>query len=182
MTSTVAMPLAPASLSDRPAATTGTVVPSATTGAPSTSAPAPPVDARPAGPLLRRARGTDDVLPFLENVTRGRGSRGTARRRCPSTITLRWRHHRSTTRTGADRGRSEKDWPAAGTDLPVYLGNRNWAPYVEDTVKAMRDDGIRRAAVFITSAWGGFSSCTQYPLEDIRRARNAAGPRTHQSW
>jgi protoporphyrin/coproporphyrin ferrochelatase len=59
-------------------------------------------------------------------------------------------------------------------DLPVYFGNRNWEPYVEDTVTAMRDNGIRRAAVFTTSAWGGYSSCTQY-VEDIARARAAAG-------
>ena len=61
------------------------------------------------------------------------------------------------------------------TDLPVYFGNRNWEPYVEDTVATMRDNGIRRAAVFTTSAWGGYSSCTQY-VEDIARARRAAGP------
>ena len=62
----------------------------------------------------------------------------------------------------------------AEIDLPVYFGNRNWEPYVEDTVAAMRDNGIRRAAVFTTSAWGGYSSCTQY-VEDIARARATAG-------
>src|SRR5262249_29693867 len=62
----------------------------------------------------------------------------------------------------------------AEIDLPVYFGNRNWAPYVENTVATMRDNGIRRAAVFATSAWGGYSSCTQY-VEDIARARAAAG-------
>jgi len=60
-------------------------------------------------------------------------------------------------------------------DLPVYFGNRNWEPYAEDTVITMRDNGIRRAAVFTTSAWSGYSSCTQY-VEDIARARRAAGP------
>src|SRR6202034_440274 len=53
--------------------------------------------------------------------------------------------------------------------------NRNWEPYIEDTVAAMRDNGVRRAAVFTTSAWSGYSSCTQY-VEDIARARQAAGP------
>ncbi len=62
-----------------------------------------------------------------------------------------------------------------GLDLPVYFGNRNWEPYVEDTVATMRDNGIRRAAVFTTSAWSGYSSCTQY-VEDMARARDAAGP------
>jgi ferrochelatase len=64
---------------------------------------------------------------------------------------------------------------AAMPELPVYFGNRNWEPYVEDTVAAMRDNGIRRAAVFTTSAWGGYSSCRQY-VEDIARGRAAAGP------
>jgi ferrochelatase len=59
-------------------------------------------------------------------------------------------------------------------DVPIYFGNRTWAPYVEDTVAQMRDNGIRRAAVFTTSAWGGYSSCTQY-VEDIARGRAAAG-------
>jgi protoporphyrin/coproporphyrin ferrochelatase len=62
-----------------------------------------------------------------------------------------------------------------GLDLPVYFGNRNWEPYVEDTVATMRDNGIQRAAVFTTSAWSGYSSCTQY-VEDIARARRAVGP------
>jgi ferrochelatase len=63
----------------------------------------------------------------------------------------------------------------AELDLPVYFGNRNWEPYVEDTVTTMRDNGIRRAAVFTTSAWSGYSSCTQY-VEDIARARRVTGP------
>jgi ferrochelatase len=61
-----------------------------------------------------------------------------------------------------------------GEHLPVYFGNRNWDPFVEDTVAQMRDDGVRRAAVFVTSAWGGYSGCTQYN-EDIARARAAVG-------
>ena len=59
--------------------------------------------------------------------------------------------------------------------MPVYFGNRNWEPYVEDAVATMRDNGIRRAAVFTTSAWSGYSGCTQY-VEDLDRARRAAGP------
>ncbi len=65
-------------------------------------------------------------------------------------------------------------------DLPVYFGNRNWEPYVEDTVAQMRDDGIRRAAVFSTSAWGGYSGCTQYQ-EDIARGRDRRLVPTHRS-
>ena len=62
----------------------------------------------------------------------------------------------------------------SGLDVPVYFGNRNWEPYVEEAVAAMRDNGIRRAAVFTTSAWSGYSSCTPY-VEDIARARRAVG-------
>ena len=62
------------------------------------------------------------------------------------------------------------------TDLPVYFGNRNWHPLVEDTVAEMARDGVRRALVFATSAYGGYSACRQYH-EDIARARKAVGDR-----
>jgi ferrochelatase len=69
----------------------------------------------------------------------------------------------------------------------VYFGNRNWHPLVEDTVAEMARDGVRRAVVFATSAYGGYSACRQYH-EDIARARKARrGGRTsdrsqHRSW
>jgi ferrochelatase len=56
----------------------------------------------------------------------------------------------------------------------VYFGNRNWDPYLADTVESMKADGITRAAVFSTSAWGGYSGCAQYQ-EDIARARAEVG-------
>ena len=52
----------------------------------------------------------------------------------------------------------------------MYFGNRNWTPMAEDTVRQMVADGVRNAAVFATSAWGGYSGCAQYQ-EDIARAR-----------
>jgi ferrochelatase len=55
-------------------------------------------------------------------------------------------------------------------DLPVYWGNRNWTPYLADTVRQMKADGIRRAAAFVTSAYSGYSTNDQY-LNDIARAR-----------
>jgi ferrochelatase len=61
-----------------------------------------------------------------------------------------------------------------GPQLPVYWGNRNWAPMLGDTVRKMRDDGVRRAAAFVMSAYSSYSGCRQY-LEDIARAREAAG-------
>lgn len=68
----------------------------------------------------------------------------------------------------------ESELASAGIELPVYFGNRNWHPMVEDTVAAMSADGVRRALVFATSAWGGYSGCKQYH-EDIARARAAVG-------
>jgi ferrochelatase len=111
----------------------------------------------------------EDVMPFLENVTRGRGIPG---ERLASVA----EHYLHFGGVSPINGINRQLISAleAEIDLPVYFGNRNWAPYVEDTVAAMRDNGIRRAAVFTTSAWGGYSSCTQY-VEDIARGRAAAG-------
>jgi protoporphyrin/coproporphyrin ferrochelatase len=61
-----------------------------------------------------------------------------------------------------------------GPRLPVYWGNRNWHPLLADTVRKMRDDGVRRALAFVMSAYGSYSGCRQY-LEDIARAREAVG-------
>jgi protoporphyrin/coproporphyrin ferrochelatase len=111
----------------------------------------------------------DHVMPFLENVTRGRGI---PRERLASVA----EHYLHFGGVSPINGINRELIRAIETeiDLPVYFGNRNWDPYVEDTVATMRDNGIRRAAVFATSAWGGYSSCAQY-VEDIARARAAAG-------
>jgi protoporphyrin/coproporphyrin ferrochelatase len=119
--------------------------------------------------------GPEQVLPFLENVTRGRGVP-------PERLAEVAEHYQHfggvSPINGINRALIDQlhaELADRGADLPVYFGNRNWRPYVEDTVATMRDNGIRRAAVFTTSAWGGYSSCTQY-VEDIARARRAAGP------
>ena len=140
-------------------------------------------------PLARRAFGSVDALlllsfggpegpeqvrPFLENVTRGRG---VPPERLDD-VAQHYLHFGGVSPINAiNRALIEQiqaELADRGSDLPVYFGNRNWEPYVEDTVARMRDDGVRRAAVFATSAWGGYSSCRQY-LEDIARARRAAG-------
>lgn len=119
--------------------------------------------------------GPEQVRPFLENVTRGRNVP-------PERLDDVAEHYlhfggvspiNSINLALIEKLRAELG--SRGLDLPVYFGNRNWEPYVEDTVATMRDNGIRRAAVFTTSAWSGYSSCTQY-VEDIARARDAAGP------
>jgi ferrochelatase len=118
--------------------------------------------------------GPEQVRPFLENVTRGRNIP-------PERLDEVAQHYLHfggvSPINGINRAlieQIEAEFTDRGTAIPVYFGNRNWEPYVEDTVKAMRDNGIRRAAVFTTSAWGGYSGCTQYQ-EDIARARVAAG-------
>lgn len=118
--------------------------------------------------------GPDDVMPFLENVTRGRGI---PRERLES-VAEHYLHFGGVSPiNGINRALIEQiqaELADRGEELPVYFGNRNWAPFAEDTVAAMKADGITRAAVFSTSAWGGYSGCAQYQ-EDIVRARAATG-------
>ena len=120
--------------------------------------------------------GPEQVRPFLENVTRGRNVP-------PERLDHVAEHYMHFAGVSpinrinrALIAQLRAELVERGVDLPVYFGNRNWEPYVEDTVATMRDDGVQRAAVFTTSAWSGYSSCTQY-VEDIARARRAAGPR-----
>jgi ferrochelatase len=114
--------------------------------------------------------GPEQVRPFLENVTRGRNVP-------PERLDDVAEHYLHFGGVSPINGinRALITELQAELDLPVYFGNRNWEPYVEDAVTAMRDNGVRRAAVFTTSAWSGYSGCTQY-VEDIARARGVAGP------
>ncbi|MGF0318789.1 ferrochelatase [Nocardia fluminea] len=118
--------------------------------------------------------GPEDVIPFLENVTRGRGV--PAERLAE--VAQHYLHFGGVSPINALNQRIiaalEADLADAGLDLPVYFGNRNWHPMVEDTVARMTADGVRSALVFPTSAWGGYSGCRQYH-EDITRARAAVG-------
>lgn len=118
--------------------------------------------------------GPEQVRPFLENVTRGRGIPAARL----AEVAEHYLHFGGVSPiNGINRElitAIESELSGRGLSLPVYFGNRNWQPYVEDTVATMRDNGIRRAAVFATSAWGGYSSCRQY-VEDIARARATAG-------
>ena len=119
--------------------------------------------------------GPDDVMPFLENVTRGRGVpperlAGVAEHYYAfggvSPINQQCRDLLAAVRA---------DFAASGLSLPLYWGNRNWTPYLTDTVRQMAEDGVRRAVAFVTSAYSSYSSCRQY-LDDIERARAAVGP------
>ena len=119
--------------------------------------------------------GPDDVRPFLENVTRGR--------QVPAErldeVARHYLHFGGVSPINRCNreliGRIETELAAAGMALPVYFGNRNWHPFVADTVATMAADGVRSALVFATSAYGGYSACRQYH-EDIAAARARVGP------
>ncbi|MBO0841102.1 MAG: ferrochelatase [Sciscionella sp.] len=115
-----------------------------------------------------------DVRPFLENVTRGRPVP-------PQRLDEVEKHYLSfggvspINRLNRELITAiEGELARAGIELPVYFGNRNWHPMITDTVAEMASDGVRRALVFATSAYGGYSACRQYD-EDIARARDAVG-------
>ncbi|GAA4440886.1 ferrochelatase [Phytohabitans houttuyneae] len=112
----------------------------------------------------------DDVLPFLANVTRGRGVPPERL----AEVAEHYQHFGGVSPIN-QQCRDLLREVERGTDLPVYWGNRNWHPMLADTVAQMRDDGVKRALAFVTSAYGGYSSCRQYQ-EDIAAARAAVGP------
>lgn len=113
--------------------------------------------------------GPDDVMPFLENVTRGRG----VPRERLADVAEHYYHFGGASpinRLNLDLIEGIRaELVARGRDLPVYFGNRNWYPMVEDTVEQMYAEGHRRVLVLTTSAWGGYSGCRQYH-EDIARS------------
>lgn len=123
--------------------------------------------------------GPDDVLPFLENVTRGRG----VPRERLSVVADHYRHFDGVSPINGQnrtlRTAIETELASRGRHLPVYWGNRNWAPYVEDAVAQMAADGVKRGLAFATSAYSSASGCRQYH-EDLARARAAAGPAAPQ--
>lgn len=112
----------------------------------------------------------EDVMPFLERVTRGRNI---PRARLEE-VAGHYYHFGGRSPIN-DQCRALIDALRPHLDLPIYWGNRNWHPFIEDTMRRMTEDGIERALVFVTSAYSSYSACRQY-LEDIERARAAAGP------
>ncbi len=116
--------------------------------------------------------GPDDVMPFLRNVT--------ARRGVPDDRLARVaEHYYLFDGVSPINGQCRdllsalgKDFEAGGIDLPLYWGNRNWTPFLADTMRQMAADGITRAIAFATSAYSSYSSCRQY-LDDLDRARAA---------
>lgn len=114
--------------------------------------------------------GPEDVIPFLENVTRGRNIPRERLEEVGEHYYLFGGVSPINQLCRDLKAAIEADFAAHGVDLPVYWGNRNWTPYLADTVRQMKADGIRRAAAFVTSAYSGYSTNDQY-LNDIVRAR-----------
>ena len=118
--------------------------------------------------------GPDDVMPFLRNVTRGRGIPDERL----AEVAEHYQHFGGVSpineQNRALLAALTDEFARRGIDLPLYWGNRNWDPFVEQTVRQMQADGVRRAVVLATSATASYSSCRQY-REDIDRARAAVG-------
>src|SRR6187401_146762 len=104
----------------------------------------------------------EHVMPFLENVTRGRG----VPRERLSSVAEHYYHFGGKSPIN-EQNRAliaalESELPRHGLQLPIYFGNRNWAPYLTDAVAQMKAAGVKQALAFITSAYSSYSSCRQY--------------------
>lgn len=119
--------------------------------------------------------GMDDVIPFLENVLRGRN--------VPRERMLQVAHHYELFGGVSPINQQNRDLIAAlekefernGPRLPIYWGNRNWHPLLPDTLRRMASDGARNALAFVTSGYSSYSSCRQY-LQNISDAQAQVGP------
>jgi ferrochelatase len=116
----------------------------------------------------------EDVIPFLENVLRGRN--------VPHERMLEVAQHYYHFGGKSPINQQARELVAAleaelarnGPQLPVFWGNRNWHPLLADTLREMKQQGIRRALAFVTSAYSSYSGCRQY-REDIARAQHTVG-------
>lgn len=118
--------------------------------------------------------GPDDVLPFMANVTRGRGVPRARLEEVSSHYQLFGGVSPINSQNRAVIGALREELRSNGPDLPIYWGNRNWHPMLADTMKQMRDDGVKRAVAFVTSAYSSYSGCRQY-REDVAQAQATVG-------
>lgn len=118
--------------------------------------------------------GMDDVRPFLGNVLRGRPVPAERLAEVERRYALFGGVSPLNTQNRALLAALRAELTAGGPRLPLYWGNRNWRPFLADTLQRMAEDGVRRALAFVTSAFSSYSSCRQY-LEDIARARESLG-------
>ncbi len=113
---------------------------------------------------------SEDVIPFLENVLRGRN----VPRERMLAVAEHYYHFGGKSPIN-DQARAliaalQGELATRGPRLPIYWGNRNWHPFLADTLRQMKADGVRSALAFATSIFSSYSGCRQY-LEDIQRAR-----------
>ncbi len=117
----------------------------------------------------------EDVYPFIDHVLKGKN--------VPEERKKEVAHHYELFDGVSPINRQNRqlikalkiELKAHNINLPVYWGNRNWHPFLTDTMKAMIDNSVTNAISFVTSAFSGYSSCRQY-LEDIEQSRVSVGP------
>ncbi|HVJ85487.1 MAG TPA: ferrochelatase [Caulifigura sp.] len=118
--------------------------------------------------------GADDVIPFLENVLRGRN----VPRERMLEVAEHYQHFGGVSPINAQNraliAAIEPELKANGIDLPIYFGNRNWHPLLRDTLAQMARDGRRKALAFVTSGQSSYSGCRQY-RENIQTSQQAVG-------
>jgi ferrochelatase len=126
--------------------------------------------------------GPGDVLPFLENVLRGRN----VPRERMLAVAEHYQQFGGVSPINAQNraliAALEKEFATAGLALPIYFGNRNWHPLLPATLRQMKADGVRRALAFFTSAFSSYSGCRQY-LENVAAAQAEVGqgaPEVHK--
>lgn len=118
--------------------------------------------------------GPDDVMPFLENVLRGRN----VPRERMLEVAEHYKHYGGVSPINSQNraliAALENDLTEHGVNLPVYFGNRNWNPMMDDTMRKMKADGVKRAIAFVTSAFSCYSGCRQY-RENICASQDVVG-------
>src|SRR5687767_9903579 len=118
--------------------------------------------------------GMDEVLPFLENVLRGRN--------VPRERMMEVAHHYEefggvspiNAQNRALIAALEAELITHGLNLPIYWGNRNWHPLLTDTLRQMQADGVQNALAFFTSIYSSYSGCRQY-RENVFNAQQEIG-------
>ncbi|MEQ8846125.1 ferrochelatase [Botrimarina sp.] len=118
--------------------------------------------------------GPDDVMPFLENVLRGKN----VPRERMFEVAEHYQHFGGVSPINEQCRRLiaalQAELDQHGPKLPIYWGNRNWAPMLDDTLQRMADDGVRRAIAFFTSTFSCYSGCRQY-RENVAAAQEKVG-------
>lgn len=120
--------------------------------------------------------GMDDVMPYLDNVLRGRNIPEARKQEVAEHYYAFGGVSPINAQNRALIESLREELRGHGLDLPIYFGNRNWKPFIEEAVRQMADDGIRRALALVTSGYSCYSGCRQY-RENIAAAREAVGDR-----